>query len=226
MLDEIITELLAQGDLSTPQQGGLLLATAALVDMRHPFTTGHSARVGTYSAIIAREMGLIPSIQKALRLAGLIHDIGKVGIPKAILEKPGGLTDAETAEVRKHPLLSYDIISDVPELLAVANIVLYHHERLDGHGYPCGIAGETIPLGSRILCVADSFDAMVSKRPYRPAMSVGDALREVERCAGSQFDPGVVHAFKAYLGQHDTRSLSGTRQCRTPGVILEGNVET
>ncbi|MGE5573592.1 MAG: HD-GYP domain-containing protein [Bacillota bacterium] len=198
MLDQIIAELSSHTRLGTPQQRGLLLATAALVDMRCPFTAGHSMRVGMYSEIIAREMGLIPSIQEALRLAGLTHDIGKIGIPKALLQKRGALTDAESAEIRKHPLLSYDIISDVPGLLAVANIVLYHHERLDGRGYPHGIGGDEIPLGSRILCVADSFDAMVSERPYRPAMAVGDALRELERCAGTQFDPDVVQSFKAH----------------------------
>ncbi|MBC7084153.1 MAG: HD-GYP domain-containing protein [Firmicutes bacterium] len=199
MLDQIIAELSSHKRLGTPQQRGLLVATAALVDMRCPFTAGHSMRVGMYSEIIAREMGLIPSVQEALRLAGLIHDIGKIGIPKALLQKRGTLTDAEAAEIRKHPLLSYDIVSDVPGLLAIANIVLYHHERLDGRGYPHGIGGEEIPLGSRILCVADSFDAMVSERPYRPAMAVSDALRELERCAGTQFDPDVVQCFKAHV---------------------------
>lgn len=199
MLDQIVAELSSYKRLGTPQQRGLLVATAALVDMRCPFTAGHSMRVGMYSEIIAREMGLIPSIQKALRLAGLVHDIGKIGIPKALLQKCGALTDAESAEIRKHPLLSYDIVSDVPGLLAIANIVLYHHERLDGRGYPQGIGGEEIPLGSRILCVADSFDAMVSERPYRPAVSVSDALRELERCAGTQFDPDIVQCFKAHV---------------------------
>jgi len=219
MLDQIIVGLKGVG---TPQQRGLLLATAALVDMRYPFTAGHSVRVGAYSEIIAREMGLIPSIQKTLRLAGLIHDIGKIGIPRAPLQKRGSLTDAETAEVQKHPLLSYDIVSDVPGLLAIANIVLYHHERLDGCGYPHGIAGEKIPLGSRILCVAGSFDAMVSERPYRPAMPVKDALGELERCAETQFDPGVVQSFKAYLQLRGMQSFRNRTIIIGPGISLEG----
>ncbi|MCR4403491.1 MAG: HD-GYP domain-containing protein [Firmicutes bacterium] len=201
MLEQIVAELGAWKRLGPIRKRDLLVAVAALVDIRCPFTAAHSTRVGTYSEIIAQEMGLIPSIQKSLRLAGLVHDIGKIGVPKALLQKSGILTEAESAEIRKHPLLSYDIVSDVPGLLAIANIVLFHHERWDGHGYPYGIRGEEIPLGSRILCVADSFDAMISERPYRPAVAVSDALRELERCAGTQFDPDVVQCFKSYVQQ-------------------------
>lgn len=199
MLDQLLAELSSKKPRATFREHAVLLATAVLVDMRYPLTAGHSTRVARYSAIIAREMGLITSIQKALRLAGLVHDIGKIGIPKAYLEKPGKLTDSEMAEIRKHPVLSYEIVSEVPGLQNIANIVLHHHERMDGRGYPHGLVGEKIPLGSRILCVADAFDAMVTERSYRPAMSVHDALSELERCAGTQFDPAIVQAFKAYL---------------------------
>lgn len=167
--------------------------------MRDPVTAEHSARVGNLSAIIARELGLIPDIQSALRLAGLVHDIGKIGVPKAYLQKAGKLTDAEMAEIRRHPGLSYEIVSEVPGLIHIAQIVLHHHERLDGRGYPAGLTGDEIPLGSRILCVADSFDAMVTDRAYRSPLPLRAAVAELGRCAGTQFDPAVVEALKAYL---------------------------
>ncbi len=199
MLDRLIAELSSHKPLDASRQKALLLAAAALVEMRDPITAGHSVRVGNYSAIIARELGLIPDIQSALRLAGLVHDIGKIGVPKAYLQKPGKLTDTEMAEIRKHPGLSYEIVSEVPGLIHIAQIVLHHHERLDGHGYPGGLTGDEIPLGSRILCVADSFDAMVTDRVYRSPLPVSEAIAELERCAGTQFDLAVVEGLRAYL---------------------------
>lgn len=199
MLDRLIAELSSHKPLDASRQKALLLAAAALVEMRDPITAGHSARVGNLSAIIARELGLIPGIQSAIRLAGLVHDIGKIGVPKAYLQKAGKLTDAEMAEIRKHPRLSYEIVSEVPGLTHIAQIVLHHHERLDGHGYPAGLAGDEIPLGSRILCVADSFDAMVTDRAYRSRLALDAAIAELERCAGTQFDPAVVEALRGFL---------------------------
>lgn len=199
MLDRLIAELCSHKPLDASRQKALLLAAAALVEMRDPVTAGHSARVGNISAILARELGLIPDIQSALRLAGLVHDIGKIGVPKAYLQKAGKLTDEEMAEIRKHPRLSYEIVSEVPGLTHIAQIVLHHHERLDGQGYPARLAGDEIPLGSRILCVADSFDAMVTERAYRSPLPLDAAIAELEQCAGVQFDPVVVEALKAYL---------------------------
>ncbi|HHY32339.1 MAG TPA: HD-GYP domain-containing protein [Firmicutes bacterium] len=203
MLDRLIAELSSHRPLDASRQRALLLAAAALVEMRDPVTAGHSARVGNLSAIIARELGLIPDIQSALRLAGLVHDIGKIGVPKAYLVKAGKLTEEEMAEVRKHAGLSYEIVSEVPGLVHIAQIVLHHHERLDGRGYPTGLTGEEVPLGSRILCVADSFDAMVTDRAYRSPLPLRAAIAELERCAGTQFDPAVVEALKAYLLRTD-----------------------
>ncbi|MCR4401233.1 MAG: HD-GYP domain-containing protein [Firmicutes bacterium] len=203
MLDRLITELSSQKPLSASRQKALLLAAAALVEMRDPVTAGHSTRVGNLSATIARELGLIPDIQGALRLAGLVHDIGKIGVPKAYLLKAGKLTEAEMAEIRKHPGLSYEIVSEVPGLIHIAQIVLHHHERLDGRGYPDRLAGDEIPLGSRILCVADSLDAMVTERAYRPPLPISAAIDELQRCAGTQFDPVIVEALKAYLLRKD-----------------------
>lgn len=199
MLEQIIAEISSQKSSTRLAQYAMLLATSALIEMRDPLTAGHSSRVGTCAAIIAHEMGLITGTQKALRLAGLVHDIGKIAIPKTCLEKAGKLTETEMSVVRKHPVLSYEIVAAIPGLQSIASIVLHHHERIDGNGYPHGLAGDKIPLGSRILCVADSFDAMVTDRAYRPAMSVEDALAELERCAGTQFDPAVVQAFTVYL---------------------------
>ena len=201
MLEQIIAELSSQKSPTKLSQYAMLLATAALIEMRDPFTSGHSSRVGRYAAVIAREMGLIADIQKAVRLAGLVHDVGKIGIPMTCLRKAGKLTESEMSEIRKHPVLSYEIVASVPGLQHIANIVLHHHERFDGNGYPHGLLGEDIPLGSRILCVADSFDAMVTDRAYKPAMSVEDAVAELERYAGTQFDPAVVQAFTTYLSR-------------------------
>ena len=181
----------------TRGQPGFLLAVAALLDMRYPFTVGHSKRVARYAKSIAAEMGLDPQSQEILRFAGKVHDIGKVGIAKTHLDKQGKLTLDEMREIQRHPLISYDIIMDVTGLENVANIVLHHHERVDGHGYPLGLVGNSIPLGSRILCVSDSFDAMTSERPYKPAMEIDEALQELEQGAGTQFDPDVVQAFIA-----------------------------
>ncbi len=197
MLDHLIMELISEERHRIPGQHGFLLAVAALMDMRYPFTVGHSIRVARYAKDIAGEMGLDPEFRETLEFAGRVHDIGKVGISRACLLKQGELTLDEMKEIQKHPILSYDIIMDVPGLENVAKIVLYHHERIDGHGYPHGLIGAAIPLGSRILCVADSFDAMTSERSYKRAMKVETALHELEQKAGTQFDPGIVQAFIA-----------------------------
>ncbi|NPV54789.1 MAG: HD-GYP domain-containing protein [Firmicutes bacterium] len=169
------------------------------MDLRDSHTARHSKNVADYSEIIAREMGLSIDDQKAIYLAGLLHDVGKIGVPRSSLSKPGKLTDEELREVRKHPALSHELIAEIPGFKGIAGIVLYHHERYDGRGYPHGIGGDEIPLGSRILCVADSFDAMVSERVYRHAITILEAILELEQCAGTQFDPEVVLAFCSYL---------------------------
>jgi HD-GYP domain-containing protein (c-di-GMP phosphodiesterase class II) len=203
MLDYLIAELLPRKTEDTLGQLGFLLAVAALMDMRYPFTVGHSKRVARYAESIAVEMGLDSGFQEVLRFAGKVHDIGKVGIARTYLDKQGRLTRDEMKEIQKHPLISYDIIMDVTGLENVANIVLYHHERIDGHGYPLGLVGNSIPLGSRILCVADSFDAMTSERPYKSAMKIGAALEELEQGAGTQFDPDAVQAFIATFSRNN-----------------------
>jgi putative nucleotidyltransferase with HDIG domain len=140
----------------------------------------------------------VPVEQHAtLRRGALLHDIGKIGVPDHILRKPGPLTENEWTTMRLHPDLGAKIIAHVPFLEEVAVIIRAHHERWDGNGYPVGTAGQAIPLGARIFAVADSFDAMTSDRPYRRGRQLDEALAEVERCSGSQFDPQVVTAFLA-----------------------------
>lgn len=199
MIKAILEELLQNEHPAQLSQSLLVLTLAAILDMQDPLTSGHSRRVGTYSAHIARELGLSKKDQSTIRLAGLLHDIGKIGITKTHLYKPAKLSDEEMHEMKRHVILGYEIIVEVPDLVNIAYLVLHHHERMDGSGYPHGLSGNEIPLGSRILSVADSFDAMVSSRVYKPTVSVAKALTELERCSGTQFDIEVVKAFGAYL---------------------------
>jgi HD-GYP domain-containing protein (c-di-GMP phosphodiesterase class II) len=129
-----------------------------------------------------------------LARGALLHDIGKIGVPDAILRKPGRLTEAERRQMQRHPEIGYRVIADIPSFAQAAEIVLHHHEFYDGRGYPNGLAGDDIPLGARIFAVADALDAMTCDRPYRRAMSRAQALAEIARCRGSQFDPRVVDA--------------------------------
>ena len=199
MLSDILEEFLGNQRPAKVSQCLLVLTLAALLDAQDPLTSGHSRRVGTYSSLMAGELGLTKKAQSTLKLAGLLHDIGKIGVRKAPLHKPDKLSDDEMDEMKRHVILGYEILADVPQLTNIANIVLHHHERMDGSGYPHGLVGEEIPLGSRILCVADSFDAMVTSRLYRPTISVPKALEELERCSDTQFDPEVVGVFGAYI---------------------------
>ena len=172
-----------------------LQALSNALDVRDSETEGHARRVVEYMELIAREMGLAEDELAVLRRGALLHDIGKVGVPDRILRKPAALSDAEWTTMKKHPDLGARIIGGIPFLEQVAAIVRHHHERWDGKGYPDGLASDAIPLGARIFTVADAFDAMTSDRPYRGAMSVAAARREVERCRATQFDPAVVDAF-------------------------------
>src|SRR5439155_302402 len=172
-----------------------LQALSNALDVRDSGTEGHARRVVEYMELVARGLGVAGDELAILRRGALLHDIGKVGVPDRILRKPAALSDAEWTTMKRHPDLGARIIGGIPFLERVAAIVRHHHERWDGTGYPDAIAGERIPLGARIFTVADSFDAMTSDRPYRSALTVDEARREVERCRGTQFDPQVVDAF-------------------------------
>src|SRR5438105_2088946 len=172
-------------------------ALARAIDARDPYTYGHSSRVALFALEIADELGFPQEKREGLRRAALLHDIGKIGIEDHILRKAGALNYAEVKQMRQHPLIGHQMLKDVPFLHSSLSGIRHHHERWDGTGYPDTLGGETIPMQVRILSVADVFDALTSDRPYRDAMSIGDAVELITREAGRQFDPAVVEAFKA-----------------------------
>jgi putative nucleotidyltransferase with HDIG domain len=161
-------------------------------------TARHSQTVGRYAEEIARELGLPSDRVERLRAAGVLHDIGKLGVADAVLQKPGALTDDEWADMRRHPELGARIL-DHANLRDISGWVLAHHERIDGRGYPHGLAGEQIPLEARILAVADAYEAMTADRPYRTALGHDAARDQLRECSGTQFDPRVVDAFLRVL---------------------------
>jgi len=178
---------------------GAIGSLVAAIEARDPYTVGHSARVTQYAVAIAESMELPSESVEELRLAGLLHDLGKIGVPDSILNKAGRLSEEEYSAIKMHPALSMRIIEPLPHLGNIIPIIYHHHERYDGNGYMDGKAGEKIPLGARIIAVADSYEAMTSDRPYRKALSREEAMTELSRNAGSQFDPEVVRHFLALL---------------------------
>lgn len=172
---------------------------AATVDGRDGSTMGHSERVTNYALGIARKIGLSPMDEGYLQIAGLLHDVGKLGIPDDLLFKPGSLTSEELKHVQYHSVMGKNILERIPQVKTVLPIVLHHHERWDGKGYPYGIAGEEIPVLARILTVADCYDAITSDRPYRKAMTQEDSFEELRRNSGTQFAHDVVDALIASI---------------------------
>src|SRR2546428_347056 len=172
-----------------------LQALVHFLEEKDPYTRGHSVRVGNYATAVARELGLTPPVIDTITLGAELHDIGKIGVSETVLHKPGKLTESEYRHIMEHPVIGARILGplmrDAPPALA---IVRSHHERLDGKGFPDGLKGDAIPLEVRVVTVADSFDAMTSVRPYRPALSVQSAIRELEDARGAQFDPRAVAA--------------------------------
>jgi response regulator RpfG family c-di-GMP phosphodiesterase len=172
-------------------------ALAAAVEAKDAYTAGHAMRVTGYALSIAQRTGGIDPLR--FRLAGDLHDVGKIGVPDAVLNKPGRLDAAETELVRRHPEAGSRILEPLIDDPLVLGVVRWHHERWDGAGYPDGLAGEAIPLPARVLAVADTLDAMTSRRAYRDGLPWDAARAEIRRCAGTQFDPRVVEAFEAAL---------------------------
>ena len=183
----------------------VMLDLAEAVDLRFSGSARHSETVGRYAELMARELGLSARRVSRVRLAGMLHDIGKVGVPESILGKPGPLTDEELAVVRRHPELGVRILEH-SSLADVRAWVGAHHERPDGHGYPLGISGEELPLEARIVAVADAYEAMTSDRSYRDSIGSSRARAELRRCAGTQFDARVVDAFLAALDRESARA--------------------
>ncbi|MBA3388826.1 MAG: HD-GYP domain-containing protein [Rubrobacter sp.] len=174
-------------------------ALAASLEMRDSTTGEHIHRAQGLAVEVAGALGLEPERLRTMRYAAVLHDIGKVGIPDAILNKPGKLDEAEWAFMRRHPKIGADIISRIGGFESVAAVVLAHHERHDGQGYPARMAGQEIPVEARIISVIDAYDAMTNDRPYRNGMSPEEAIAELDACSGRQFDPEVVEALKAVL---------------------------
>jgi putative nucleotidyltransferase with HDIG domain len=179
-------------------------------------TSAHSQRMIRLAEATARILGRPEEELELVRLGALLHDIGKIGIPEAILHKPGPLTDEEWEIMRSHPLIGRQILEQLGGVFQLlSRIIVAHHERWDGQGYPHGLAKEAIPMSARILSVVDSYDAMTSDRPYRPAMAVADAIAELQRCAGRQYDPQVVQAFLKGLDEVDAGEVTASVEVRS-----------
>lgn len=186
-----------QGHLAT------VISLAEALDVRDMGTRGHSQMAGRYAEAIARELGLSPERVERVRLAGVLHDVGKIGVPDAILHKAGPLDEEEWEEMRKHPVIGSRLVGG-SELEDICAWILAHHERPDGRGFPKGLSADEIPLEAKIVAVADAWEAMTSERVYRPALSEDAAREELMRCAGTGFDERVVEALLAIL---ETRSV-------------------
>lgn len=190
---------------------GIIQAMASIIEVRDPYTSGHQLRVTKLACAIAREMPLLSKERiDGIRAAGLVHDIGKMHVPAEILGKPGALTEAEFNIVRAHPKVGFDILRQIEFPWPVAQIVLQHHERMDGTGYPLGLSGDQILIEARILAVADVVEAMVSHRPYRPAKGIHSALSEILQNKGVFYDPKVVDACLRLFTEKGFRFGKGT----------------
>lgn len=168
---------------------------AHALDAKDQYTHGHSMRVTLYSLALAKALNLPDDLLEEIETTGLLHDIGKIAIPEKILLKPGKLTEEEYNVIKTHPELGQKLVDGIEKLRLISNWLKSHHERYDGKGYPDGLSGEQIPVSSRIIAIADTYDAMTSNRSYRNALSHDVAIQEIKRCSGSQFDPGLAEIF-------------------------------
>jgi HD-GYP domain-containing protein (c-di-GMP phosphodiesterase class II) len=198
-LADLAASALIERDLraraETVLDAGVAMLTRA-VDIRDDYTGRHSAQVGDLARRVGGRIGMEEQQLDLLQYAARLHDVGKLSVPDAILQKPGPLDADEWAVMRRHPEWGAEMVAQVPGLEELATLVVAHHERWDGHGYPNGLAGERIPLASRVISACDAFEAMVSRRPYRAPLSVEEALAELVAASGTQFDPQVVEAVK------------------------------
>jgi len=183
-------------------------ALITAIEAKDPYTRGHSEAVRKHTVAIGREMGLRADALERLEYASLLHDIGKIGVAESILRKPGRLTDEEYTEIKAHPVIGGNIVQRLRLLGQEAGTVRHHHEWMNGRGYPDGLSGQKIPIGARIIGVADAFDAMTSDRPYRRTLSTQEAIAELRRCSGAQFDGDVVEAFVRALDKQESSPQS------------------
>lgn len=172
------------------------------VEAKDSYTRGHSDRVSAYSVLIGKKLGLPEEDLKTLQIGGLFHDIGKIGVPDSILLKESKLTDDEYSEIKNHPSIGAHILSSASIFQNIIPIVKHHHEKYDGHGYPSQLAGDNIPYFARIASIADSFDAMTSRRTYRDSLPISTVIEEFDRCKGTQFDPELADLFLDILRNH------------------------
>jgi len=187
--------------------GQTVEALAKGIEARDEYTRGHTNRVSRYTEMIARALNWNDEKLYEAHIGSTLHDIGKIGIPDRILNKPGRLTGEEFAMIKQHVVIGVEILKDVYQLKKMMPYIQHHHERYDGSGYPQGLKGKEIPLEGRIMCVADSFDAMTSNRPYRGHLCLEEAVSELEKCSGLQFDPGIVEVFISLLNSGELDNI-------------------
>ncbi|MFF1349975.1 HD-GYP domain-containing protein [Streptomyces sp. NPDC058322] len=192
-------------------------ALVQAVDIKDTYTRGHSERVGRASVLIARELGMGQDRLEVVRFAGILHDVGKLGVPTRVLRKDGPLTPEERQVIELHPEYGHEIVRGIGFLGEARAAILHHHERLDGSGYPYGLSGREIPEFARVVAVADAFDAMTSTRSYRRGRPVPAALEELKRCAGTQFDPQMVRALVRGLERHGWSAVTAAGTADEPG---------
>lgn len=197
---------------------GLLHSLVSAVDAKDTYTCGHSERVALLSRFLAQEAQLPEATVERIYTAGLLHDVGKIGVSEAVLQKPARLTPIEYEQIKQHPEIGARILADVKQLQDIIPAVMHHHERYDGKGYPTGLAGKDIPMMGRLVCLADCFDAMTTSRTYRPAMPLEVALTELRRCAGTQFDPELTDVFLS-VGVERIREVIADYKQRTKHLI-------
>ena len=183
-------------------------ALAAAIDAKDPYTCGHSQRVMEYALLAGTSIASLSEDLAVIEYAGILHDIGKIGITDSVLTKPGPLTDEEWKLMRRHTMIGANILNEIPFLEEARKLILFHHERYDGNGYPEGLSGEEIPLGARLLAVADAFDTMTTNRSYRNALSKDYALEELHKCSGTQFCSIAVNAFVSIYNAENFRKLN------------------
>ncbi len=193
-------------------------ALVQAVDLKDKYTRGHSERVGRASVLIARELSMDAERLEVLRFAGILHDVGKLGVPTRVLRKDGPLTPEERRVIELHPEYGHEMVRGIGFLGEARSAILHHHERLDGSGYPYGLVGRQIPEFARVVAVADAFDAMTSTRSYRRARPVAAALEELQRCAGTQFDPQMVGALVRALQRHGWETAVTSDEPGVPGA--------
>ncbi|WP_405011653.1 HD-GYP domain-containing protein [Kitasatospora sp. NBC_01539] len=194
--------MFAQGHREANAHRATVGALVQAVEIKDAYTRGHSERVGRAAVLIARQLGMAEERIRTLHFAGTLHDVGKLGVATELLRRNGPLTDTERRAVEVHPVFGHELVRDLAFLGEAREGILHHHERLDGRGYPAGLAGDRIPEFARIISVADAFDSMTSTRSYRRGRPVTEAVDELRRCAGSQFDPAMVAALVSAVDEH------------------------